>query len=439
MGGAGPPESTPLAQAPAWLVDLGRNPHGRRNGHGTLPLPDFIPEGRRNNTLASLAGSLRRRGASPATIQAALVVENETRCDPPLEQDEVEGIVKSVARYPEGPEIHSAAPIGKTFPAESKIEFRTAPEVAAAAPVTPDWIASPFVARGAITELDGKAKLAGKTTWGLLLVAAVLDGKPFLGYPTVKGPVVYLTEQTPDTFGQALRRAGLGDRDNLYVLHWPSVMGVPWEVIASAAVDECISRGAALLVVDTLAQYAGIAGDQENNAGTALAAMRPLQQAAAQRLGVLALRHERKGQGDVGESGRGSSAFTGAVDVVLSLRRQPGNGRKTIRVIHALSRFDETPDTLAIDLAPQGYVALGTETALAVKEARHAILDVMPLEAGAEAAEALIQAAGVKRTAGQEAIRQLVEEGIARKGGAGKKNNPFVYWIPPVYHGVSAE
>jgi hypothetical protein len=45
-------------------------------------------------------------------------------------------------------------------------------------------------------------------------------------------------------------------------------------------------------------------------------------------LAVLMLRHERKGGGEVGESGRGSSAFAGAVDVILQLKRPEGNTRR---------------------------------------------------------------------------------------------------------------
>jgi len=61
---------------------------------------DRIPEGRRNETLTSLAGSMRRRGMSREAIEAALLEENQHRCDPPLTQDEVRQIAASVARYP---------------------------------------------------------------------------------------------------------------------------------------------------------------------------------------------------------------------------------------------------------------------------------------------------------------------------------------------------
>ncbi len=64
--------------------------HARRRRNGKAPpIPDEIPEGQRNTTLASLAGSMRRRRASEATIVAALRAENEERCCPPLDDAEV--------------------------------------------------------------------------------------------------------------------------------------------------------------------------------------------------------------------------------------------------------------------------------------------------------------------------------------------------------------
>jgi hypothetical protein len=59
----------------------------------------------RNRTLASLAGTMRRRGMSHAAIEAALLADNETRCDPPLPPDEVRRIAASVSRYAPAPPL----------------------------------------------------------------------------------------------------------------------------------------------------------------------------------------------------------------------------------------------------------------------------------------------------------------------------------------------
>src|SRR4051794_8544312 len=57
-------------------------------------------EGQRNDGLTSLGGTMRSRGMSPATIEAALLVENVSRCIPPLSDAEVLRIARSVSRYP---------------------------------------------------------------------------------------------------------------------------------------------------------------------------------------------------------------------------------------------------------------------------------------------------------------------------------------------------
>lgn len=71
-----------------------------------------IAQGARNSSLASLAGSMRCRGMTEAAIFAALLSENQERCDPPLPDDEVRTIVASVAGYPPGsPEADGDDPL----------------------------------------------------------------------------------------------------------------------------------------------------------------------------------------------------------------------------------------------------------------------------------------------------------------------------------------
>jgi hypothetical protein len=317
--------------------------------------------------------------------------------------------------------------------AESKLlPWKTAREIGATTPPVVDWLAEPWVAAGAITELDGKLKASGKTTWTLAMCRAIVDGLPFMGRPTTRTGVVYLTEQPARSFREGLRRAGLLDRADFHVLHAHDVRAVAWPGLVAAAIAKAKETGSRLLVVDTLPQFAGLRGDAENNAGAALAAMEPLQDAAAVHdLGILVARHERKSGGEVGDSGRGSSAFGGAVDIVLSLRRGEGNTRPTIRVINALSRFDETPDTLTIELdeATGEYRSLGEQTAVAVPEAMAALLAAAPAvtEAALTFDELLARAKNVKRTIGQKAVAQLVDGGQLLKVGAGKKGDPRRY------------
>jgi len=70
----------------------------------------------RNITLTSLAGTMRQRGISPEAIEAALLKENELKCDPPLSIGEVKGIAESVSRYEAGTADPVPPDLPRTWP-----------------------------------------------------------------------------------------------------------------------------------------------------------------------------------------------------------------------------------------------------------------------------------------------------------------------------------
>src|SRR5262249_9577073 len=126
--------------------------------------------------------------------------------------DEVSRLVDDAVVYdPEKVSAETSISIGA---AESIPLLVSAREFAATTPAEPAWIARPYVARGTITEISGKLKASGKTTWLLALCRKVLDGAPFMGFPTELTGVIYLTEQTGTSFRAGLVRADLTDRDD---------------------------------------------------------------------------------------------------------------------------------------------------------------------------------------------------------------------------------
>lgn len=68
--------------------------------------PARIPEGERNHTLFKLACSLQSKGLSDQAIYAAVMSENEAKCNPPLTDKEITAIVKSVQKYEKGKAIY---------------------------------------------------------------------------------------------------------------------------------------------------------------------------------------------------------------------------------------------------------------------------------------------------------------------------------------------
>jgi hypothetical protein len=86
-----------LPPAIAEAIKAGENGHKTEAPANTT---GAIPEGQRNHTLTSLGGTMRRRGMSQSTIEAALLEENRQRCNPPLPDEEVITIAASVSKYP---------------------------------------------------------------------------------------------------------------------------------------------------------------------------------------------------------------------------------------------------------------------------------------------------------------------------------------------------
>lgn len=76
--------------------ELAKKPNGK------FRLPDKIPKGARDDTLFKFAAHLRAIGRSDEEIFTNVAGANVTRCDVPLEQSEVERIVRSACRYDRG-------------------------------------------------------------------------------------------------------------------------------------------------------------------------------------------------------------------------------------------------------------------------------------------------------------------------------------------------
>jgi putative DNA primase/helicase len=133
-------EDVPIAQPPSWLVEILSIPNQPISVSAVNA--DAIAEGQRNATLASLAGTMQRRGMSVGAIEVALLAENAARCNPPLEKAEVLQIASSVRRYapssPAAPQTHSDVaaddwqqpePLGGELPSVQSCNIDMVPEV----------------------------------------------------------------------------------------------------------------------------------------------------------------------------------------------------------------------------------------------------------------------------------------------------------------------
>jgi len=189
-----------------------------------------------------------------------------------------------------------------------------------------DCIAHPFAFRGMVSLLDGPPKSAGKTTMLMTAADACIHERLFLNRATKRVPILFVTEENPRTIAMALNRAGLGDLTEwLHIVPATEFAGMPWPALAQWIERECIRLGIGWLIIDTFFAVAGLSGEQENQAGTVDEAVGLVRRIAGRLdIPITLTRHERKSGGDVGVSGRGSSALTGAVDIVMLLKRVNG-------------------------------------------------------------------------------------------------------------------
>jgi putative DNA primase/helicase len=100
-------KDVPLKPFPSWLFKLLK----KAERQPAQPVAaGVITKGGRNQSLTSLAGSMRRRGMGQDAIAAALLVENK-KCNPPLPDADVCAIAASISRYePSAPAKATAAP-----------------------------------------------------------------------------------------------------------------------------------------------------------------------------------------------------------------------------------------------------------------------------------------------------------------------------------------
>ena len=177
------PDEVAIAATPDWLkAVVTKKQSGAAQRAPTLP--DTIMQGCRNETLMSLAGSLRRRGGSRMAIFAAIQVENATRCSPPLSDGEVEKIADSVARYEPGPSAVAGERLSPTqiFPEAEPLAFpgpSTATELMDQPEPEVEWLAEGFLPAGGNVLVAGYPKTF-KTTLLQDLAVSLASGSPFL-------------------------------------------------------------------------------------------------------------------------------------------------------------------------------------------------------------------------------------------------------------------
>jgi hypothetical protein len=435
--GAGPDDLRP-ARAPDWLVRLAidASSHatdGTRKTAQTSAAP--IPEGQRDVTLTSLAGSLRRIGLSENQIAVALLEVNRDRCQPSLPDAIVLKVARSVARYPAGELPRGTAPdpvsSGRWICAEDVVAERI------------EWLWRPRIALGKLTVVDGDPGL-GKSTMMLDLAARVSTGFEMPDHSTgipASGVVILTAEDgLGDTVRPRLEAAGADlSRINLFGFEHEVVLPDHIDLVAEAARE----KSAKLLLIDPLMAYLSpdINAHRDQDVRRALKRFSAL--AAELGAAVVVVRHLNKqagvnalyrGGGSIGIAGAARGALLVAEDSerpgVRVLAAGKNNlGMKAPALAFTIEQSDPADLHSASRIRWLGESARTTESLLSpplAEKDRGAAADAIDflrdaLEEGAVAVKAVekdAKGAGVSEWALKEAKRRLGVK--ARKEGFGE-------------------
>ena len=417
------------------------------------PVDDSISQGERERTLTSMLGAARRRGAHERELRALAEAANQ-RCVPPLSGRDLDRLARSIGRYaPDDLDVAALLASVKATPSSTPaLSFVTPAELHDEGQTQLDYVVAPYLIAGTLTDITGRAKI-GKTRLRNHLIRCAVLGESCLGYPA-RPPtrVVLLTEEPVASLMEGLVAAGLSDTRDVVILTRYAARAADWPSMVSAAVVKAREIGARLLMVDTLPGLAGFEGDAENSSGHALAALRPLQEADATDLAKVVFRHTRKSGGDLVEAGRGSSAFAGEADVLVSMS-QPKGARATVRYLEAVGRFEAIPPVLTVERVTVSGSVPATAPDPPLPESETTLIEDYRVVSDADAADpavasvadrvaqALPRNALEAKTVAEMAHSMGIAERSVRHGldelgshverrGAGTRRDPLKFFIP---------
>jgi hypothetical protein len=312
-------DETDIAWAPDWMTTLASKPEPSIKPASHEAAPNFFIEGGRNNEMASIAGTLRRRGLTWNEMLPTLNAVNASRCRPPLSDDELKKVAVSIGK------MVAADPLGK----DGNDPWRLMTTAQIFEPLGPyPWLIEGIqLAPGRPTLLSSLPDV-GKTVISMSIALAVATGRPLwaLFRAARSGKALHLNGEIGSYIAreryQRLAR-GMGadveeliSSGRLVLSNYPTARldDVDFEEKLSAIVD-----GFELVVIDSLRAFSGALDEKSKELGVAMFKLARV----SDRTGAtfLVLHHNRKpSRDDVGSAAMsisGTTAILGASECVF--------------------------------------------------------------------------------------------------------------------------
>ena len=426
--------NTPIVNAPEWLTDrlCEDKPKATKADDG------IIKQGTRNDTLARMAGAMRRQGMTSTEIESALKIVNNNRCTPPLSDKEVTRIAHSIGRYepavpttewPDAtPEQRLAAERrerqAKRDHAEPVISrkedtygFKRLGDLLSEPEEDLEWIWEGHLLSGGTSILSGRPK-AGKSTLVRVLALATARGEDFLGRPTTKGTVLYLgMEEKPSQVRAHFKSMGGNEDDEVYLY----CQGAPQEPLIWLAASIAKYKPT-LIIADTMQRLTRVK-DANDYAGVANALEPVVDLARKTGAHLLLTHHTGRANGTGVDAPMGSTAIAGAFDTLLNLRR-----KGDMRTLASVQRYGADLEETVILKADNGCVmAAGSRKDHEEREAANAIVSFLEGNPGADQQQIRDGVEGHRTAVKLAALRRLVDGQVLDRKGKGKRGDPYLY------------
>jgi hypothetical protein len=373
-----------------------------------------------------VGGSLRAKGCAESVIFAALMAENDERCNPPLDRTEVAQIAASVARYEpsEGIPVLGAGPAARG----SEKAPRYTPQPFSAADlqyeVLPEmrWAVPGLIAEG-LGVCAGRAKL-GKSWLMLHVGMAVAEGDVALGeFPVEDGDVLYLAlEDNKRRLQERLRKmAPEGEWPARLFLEtqWPRSEDGGMEALAAFIGQHPYLR---IVIIDTLVRFKTPAKGRRGNAYEEDADWAiPLQRLALDhKIAIIVVTHLNKSlHDDWVDKISGSIGMPGVSDTLMLLDRQRGvEGQNDARLRLTGRDIEEQDYKVKFDGATGLWAIAGEWTSATVSRERDDLLAVMAKIGNPVTPEDIAAAMGKTRPAAYKALYRAALDGqvVSHKG-----------------------
>ena len=295
------------------------------------PVPDGLPpgveRGARNATAARVAGSLYKKGLVEGAV-LTLMHEWNKKNSPPLADDELTGVVQSIAK--------------------AETRQHPPPQIVCGEDFLSEWIAEPKTLVHPVILDPARVVLAGfagvgKSSLATNLAAAVSAGRDFLGWPTARKTVLYVDGENPRILVQKRSRVIFdaigGDIRNVHFV-FPEKKLDLGSVSGLSQLEGMIgSIGAGLVVLDSFLNFYSLKSENDSvEVRGALDHLTALMRATE--CSILILDHTMKplrylrGMGEAGPpTPRGSGAKVDFSDVCLVLEDKQAEGR-TVKTLH---------------------------------------------------------------------------------------------------------